>query len=1184
MTKMQLSSTSKNNSISSNSTASPLPKQPLFFDATLQSGINFVHFQGDEIITGLNEIIGPGACVIDYDGDGWQDLFIVGGSGQTRFFGKAHWWQAATSSKLYKNMKNGRFVDVTINAGLDQQYWGIGCTTGDLDNDGDSEIFVTTFAGNYLYRNNGNNTFSDISQIAGIQGDSWSTSVSVADYNKDGLLDIYVVNYLEFDKTLRTLEAQSGFNTGEKQFLDATNFDSTANVLYQNMGNLHFKDVTKFSQVGNETGRGLSAIWTDLNNDQYPDLIIGNDRNSPNAIYMNQKNGKFANVSNEFKFGDLSGSNGIAVADLNNDGLNDMVISGGIGKLPKVHLSQTSNTIKPLTHYHYADQDQAYSFFQNPHTLIPLENWTIGLQDFNNDGFIDVFFTNGLKNIDLDVPRITVGQRNLLKLNHGGRQLLKADESYPFSKTLLSSRGAVFFDFDHDGDIDIFVSNNNDMARLYRNDSAAGNWLNLQLIAANGPRDAIGAKVWLKSDSREQYREITSGAGFLSNSSYRLHFGLGNDHKISTLKIQWPQGENQFIELASINRSYVIREGIHLASTLAPSVQAVEEPLGLTMGAKDPVNRSLYLEILWNTNSTLFFQEAKKALHDSSSQVRFTAITLLAEKKDKQMLELLLQQLDETTIQNLIVTIKAISRYEDEQSITWLLSLFSHPSQAIKLTTIEQFIHFFKKEEALVHRKFLAVPYLIHLLSDRDTDVKLAAIKTLGLSESYRAVAPLLKLLTTHHPDIQAAAANSLGHIRERKAINALVKLASDMVSPENVRAQALFALKRIGYDAEKLALSLLEQSNTLDQSSNNIGLMYYLLSDHIDGIVLNQKRISRVFKSWLIKHVAQLDNNFININTRTYFFLINLITSQNFDFDNYDFSKIFQHKDATVRLYMYLAQIEHAKHKYEKMLLHALGNEPMRIQKKILRALSDFTRPIDIPLETVNKLLHNKETAVDLIDYYGNVFTQNAGVLLTQISADENQQTSTRIAALAALIAKPYLNELLPEQLLMHKNMDIRHLAIKYWSLSQLSQKKRLHEPPIFMRHLEKTNDYIGIIETCRNRDEAWAHKLLLKIVSRSEIPFTIRQQAISVLASSKTLHNDFSFLTQLKNNDELLLQDFLKHAVFNLSEQKNMLLEKIFFNEEFLPTTRLLAAKHLKSNTARLINTLTKEHHETP
>ena len=1079
-------------------------------------------------------------------------------------------------------MKNGRFVDVTINAGLEQQYWGIGCTTGDLDNDGDSEIFVTTFAGNYLYRNNGNNTFSDISQIAGIQGDSWSTSVSVADYNKDGLLDIYVVNYLEFDKTLRTLEAQSGFNTGEKQFLDATNFDSAANVLYQNMGNLHFKDVTKFSQVGNETGRGLSAIWTDLNNDQYPDLIIGNDRNSPNAIYMNQKNGKFANVSNEFKFGDLSGSNGIAVADLNNDGLNDMIISGGIGKLPKVHLSQASNTIKPLTHYHYADQDQAYSFFQNPHTLIPLENWTIGLQDFNNDGFIDVFFTNGLKNIDLDVPRITVGQRNLLKLNHGGRQLLKADESYPFSKTLLSSRGAVFFDVDHDGDIDIFVSNNNDMARFYRNDSAAGNWLNLQLIAVNGPRDAIGAKVWLKSGSREQYREITSGAGFLSNSSYRLHFGLGNDHKIPTLKIQWPQGENQFIELPSINQSYVIKEGVHLARTLTPPVQVLEKPLGLAIGAENPANRSLYLEILWNTNSTLFFQEAKKALRDPNSQVRFTAITRLAAQKNRPTLELLLQQLDDPVIQNLISAIKAVSRYEDEQSITWLLSLFSHPNQAVKLATIEQFIHFFKKEEALVHRKFLAVPYLIHLLSDRDTDVKLAAIKALGLSESYRAVAPLLKLLTTHHPDIQAAAANSLGHIRERKAINALVKLASDMVSPENVRAQALFALKRIGYDAEKLALSLLEQSNALDQNSNNLGLMYYLLSDHIDGIVLNQKHISRSFNNWLIKNMSELDNNVNNINARTYFFLINLIASQ--DFDNPYFSRLFQHKDATVRLYMYLAQIEHAKHKHEKILLQALSNESMRIQKKILRALSDFARPIDIPVETVNKLLHNEETAVDLIDYYGKVFTQNADMLLTKISADENQQASTRIAALAALIAKPYLNESLPEQLLTHKNTDIRHLAIKYWSLSQLSQKKRLHEPPIFMRHLEKTNDYIGIIETCRSRDEAWAHKLLLKIVSRSEIPFTIRQQAISVLASSKTLHNDLSFLTQLKNNDELLLQVFLKHAVFSLAEQKNMLLEKIFFNEKFLPTTRLLAAKHLKKNTANFIKLLTKESNETP
>ncbi len=1180
VTNIQLSSISNNTVFSNNSSATPVPKKPLFSDTTLQTGIDFVHFQGDKTITGLNEIIGTGSCVIDYDGDGWQDLFVVGGSGQTRFFGKTHWWQTSTSSKLYKNMANGTFLDVTINTGLKKQYWGMGCTTGDLDNDGDPEIFVTTFSRNYLYRNNGDNTFSDISQISGIQGNAWSTSVSFADYNNDGLLDIYVVNYLTFDKTLRTLESRSGFNTGENQFLNAANFDSATNVLYQNMGGLIFKNVTQFAQVGDESGRGLSAMWADLNNDQHQDLIISNGNNSPNAVYLNQKNGTFVNASNRLKFSNLNGSNGISIADLNNDSFNDIVTSGGIGKLPKIHLSQTNNNAEQLNH-HYIDQ--AYSFLQKPHSLTPMENWTIGLHDFNNDGFIDVFFTHGLKTPDIDAPKITVGQKNLLKLNHAGRQLLKADAHHPFSKTLLSSRGAVFFDFDHDGDIDIFVTNNNDMARFYRNDSPAlGNWVQLQLIASNGPLDAIGAKVWLKSDGLNQFKEITSGSGFLSNSSYRLHFGLGNDDKILELKIQWPNGGIQFMELPSINRFYLIKEGVQAANTLALSMQPLQKKLSLTIGEKNAVNRSLYLEILWNIKSELFYKEAEIALRDPHPQVRLTAITLLATEKDKKALKLLLQKLDDTDIQNLIAVIKAVSRYEDEQSITWLLRLLLHPNRHVKMAAIEQFAHFFNQEEAAVHRKFLAVPSLIHLLSDRTIDVKLAAIKALGLSESYRAAAPLLKLLEDQSPDVQATAANSLGHIRERKAIDALFKLADDNLTPGSVRAQALFALKRIGYDAEELALSLLAKTNILDDSSNNLELIYYLLTDHIDGIVLNRKHISKSFKNWLVKNTNQLKTKTNNIDARTAFFLINLIASQNPKIHRRYFSDFFQHKNTTVRLYAYLAQIEYGNKKNDSMLLQALSNEAMSIRKEILHALGDAESSIDIPADTLEKLLSNKENTIDLIHYYGKVFNHNAGVLLTKIAADDNQDSHIRLAALAALINKPYPNESLPKYLLTHKNKDIRHLAIKYWSLLQPDEKKWLRKKPMFIDYLEETHDYLGIIEAFRNRPETWAKQAMIKIISQNQIPFVIRQQAVVALARSGNTHHVDIFSTLLKNSNELLLQAFLKQAIFNFEDQQDILLKEVFFNTRLLPTTRLLAAQHLKNPSVNLSKLLTQQNNE--
>ncbi|HFD12644.1 MAG TPA: VCBS repeat-containing protein, partial [Crenotrichaceae bacterium] len=278
---------------------SNISKKPVFSDITAYAGLVVSHMQGGEKITNLTETLGAGACVLDFDNDGWLDIFFITGSGQTRYYGRREWWQQGHSNVLYKNNGNGQFVDVTKRAGLENTVWGMGCASADFDNDGDADLFVTSYGSNIFYENR-NGRFVDISPLAGIKGEAWSTSVVVADYNKDGLLDIYVVNYLDFKNGAKTYEKTSGFQRMLPVSFDARVYDGQANQLYLNKGKLKFEDVTSNAGVANVGGRGLAAQWVDLNRDSYPDLIVSNDAGLPNAVFLNKYGETFINASLEY--------------------------------------------------------------------------------------------------------------------------------------------------------------------------------------------------------------------------------------------------------------------------------------------------------------------------------------------------------------------------------------------------------------------------------------------------------------------------------------------------------------------------------------------------------------------------------------------------------------------------------------------------------------------------------------------------------------------------------------------------------------------------------------------------------------------------------------------------------------------------------------------------------------------
>ena len=521
------------------------PVIPRFIDQTLMAGIHTAHHQGGKYLSGLDETLGAGACALDYDNDGWTDLFIIGGSGQNRYYGRPDWWQHDHGNVLYRNQGDGTFGDVTAIAGLTDTGWGMGCASADLDNDGDAELFITNKGANRLYRNNGDGTFTDISDAAGIADTSWSTSVAFADYDRDGLLDIYVVNYIDYRKGQRTYEAQSGFKPSLPLSFDANLYDSVQNQLFHNEGELHFRDVTTDAGVGNRSGRGLSAIWTDIDADLYPDLFVSNDSGLPNTLYLNQRNGRFAGVEVDYRVNTTQRTAGLASGDIDNDGDIELAAGTAGSIAPLLYLRGTSPW--PLQSTARAKNDG----FIDAARMLGFGNerynsgngWGIGFADMNNDGWLDLFLANGLATPDADSAAVAQGQPNQLRISDGRGRFWNATGKAGIAlQDSQSSRGVLPLDYDNDGDMDLFVTNNNDLPQLLENVSQPGRWLGVRLTATRGSRDAFGARLRLETTRGSQYRVIGGSQGMFTDDDKRVHFGLGTAAGSLVLDVEWPDG------------------------------------------------------------------------------------------------------------------------------------------------------------------------------------------------------------------------------------------------------------------------------------------------------------------------------------------------------------------------------------------------------------------------------------------------------------------------------------------------------------------------------------------------------------------------------------------------------------------------------------------------------------------
>jgi hypothetical protein len=530
-----------------------------FKDVARQSGIQFVHYKGNNGVPTILEEAGPGVCVADFDGDGWQDIYFVNGRDR-------HGRGIQTRNALYHNNGDGTFTDVTTRAGVPGDAYGLGCAWGDYDNDGHPDLYVTQYGRNILYRNNGNGTFTDVTSKAHVDGMDFGTvfhtGAAFFDYDRDGLLDLYAGGYVNFGPESRQTCA---FN-GAQSSCPPQTYPGTAAVLYHNNGDGTFTNVTKAAGLYQPEGKNLAVGAADYDNDGWPDLFVANDGKEL-YLYHNEHNGTFREVAlsagialNED--GGTMAAMCISLGDFNNDGLLDLYVSDFQDHGDHLWRNAGSGVFEEVT-----GQTGIAA------TTIKYLGFGGGLFDYDNDGWLDLFVANGHVYPSIEDPKRGTHYKQISLLFHNDRNgtfsNVTQSAGSAFSIPHLG-RGAAFADFENKGRLDIVVANNDDPPSLLKNSGGPNHFVNIRLIGTRSNRDAIGARVKIKSGGLTQLREIQSAGSYLSQSDLRAHFGLGATAHIDAVEVDWPSGTHQTLKDLKGDRFYTLEEGGSLNSIYPP--------------------------------------------------------------------------------------------------------------------------------------------------------------------------------------------------------------------------------------------------------------------------------------------------------------------------------------------------------------------------------------------------------------------------------------------------------------------------------------------------------------------------------------------------------------------------------------------------------------------------------------
>jgi hypothetical protein len=535
----------------------------VFMDVTHAAGLDlFHHRSGTPEKRTILETPGSGVALLDYDNDGWLDIYLLNGSTFPALKGK----EAPPRAMLLHNNHDGTFTDVTDKAGVANERWGFGVAVGDYDNDGWPDIYVSNFGKNRLYHNNHDGTFTDVAEKAGVTLGGWSTGATWGDYDHDGLLDLFVPGYVKFDPDHPPVAGQGSLPAGFCSFRGVEvmcgprGLPGEGDHLFHNNGDGTFTDVSVKAGVSDPKGYyGFASVFVDVDDDGWLDLAVAND-SVPKYLYRNKHDGTFEDVSYISGFalndeGREQASMGIAVGDYNRDGKVDFYVT---------NFSDDYNTL------YRNDGDGNFSDVTSragiASVTLPFLGWGTGFLDYDNDGLLDIFAANGhvYPGVDSKDWGTTWAQRPLLFRNLDGAKFQEVPPATGSGlAVVITARGAAFGDLFNDGHIDVVINNMDSTPTLLRNVVKNSNhWVTLKLVGGpKSPRDAVGTKAFVTTGAIRQRGDVFSGGSYASSSDQRLHFGLGAATRVDKVEIHWPSGTKELIMLPAVDRIYTVVEG-----------------------------------------------------------------------------------------------------------------------------------------------------------------------------------------------------------------------------------------------------------------------------------------------------------------------------------------------------------------------------------------------------------------------------------------------------------------------------------------------------------------------------------------------------------------------------------------------------------------------------------------------
>ncbi len=532
-------------------------KSILFRNSAGQAGLSFVLKNSASARKYQVETMPGGVAVLDYDNDGWLDIYFVNGAELPSMKkSSSQYW-----NRLFRNNRDGSFTDVTAEAGVAGEGYSIGVAVSDYDNDGDQDIFVAGVNRNILFQNRGDGTFRDVTASAGLEGidpargKMWSVGAAWVDYDNDGRLDLFVANYCRWNTSIDPYcgDPRPGYRT----YCFPAQYEGLPNQLFRNMGDGTFTDVSQVSGIGKYIGKGMGVAVADFNDDGFTDIFVANDT-VPNFLFQNDGRGVFRDVAlragvavNES--GAAVSSMGVDFRDYDNDGRPDLIVSALEG--------ETFPVFRNIGKGFFSDETFPSQLAMG---TLKRSGWSLGLFDFNNDGFKDLFTANAHVNDNIELyNEQTYRQPNSLFLNLGdGRFQDVSTLAGPDFQVRRPHRGCAFADLNNDGKIDVVTTSLNESAELFRNESVDHNhWLTVLLVGTRSNRDGLGAKVKLAlSSGASQFNHATTSVGYASSSDRRVHFGLGKEKLVRTIEVRWPSGTIQVLRDVRADQILTIRE------------------------------------------------------------------------------------------------------------------------------------------------------------------------------------------------------------------------------------------------------------------------------------------------------------------------------------------------------------------------------------------------------------------------------------------------------------------------------------------------------------------------------------------------------------------------------------------------------------------------------------------------